>query len=98
MEHATILLGKSEEYDKHVHGEPGLPSLPQGSDIVLITKDFGTVNERALAVISFETEIDGKRYRCQATTTVAILQMMAASLNGRYEDGGKLRAHLAGKA
>jgi hypothetical protein len=95
MEHATVLLGKPEEYDKHVHGEPGLPSLRQGSDITLITKDHGTDAGKAIAVVSFTTEIGGKPYRCQATTTVAILQMMLAALNGRYEDGGKLRADLS---
>ena len=94
MEHATIVLGNPQEYDKAVHGEPELPSLPQGSDITLVTKDFGTDAGKAIACLWWTTVVNGKPVRVQATTTVAILQMMLASLNGRYEDGGRLRPHL----
>lgn len=96
MEHLSLKLGKADEYDRAVHGDDKVPSLPQGSDIELITKDVVTHGGKAGAVLCWTTEIDGKVVRCQATTTVALLQMMLAGLNGRYEDGGKLRAHLAG--
>lgn len=95
MEHLTLRLGQADEYDQAVHGDDKIASLPQGSDIVLITKDEGTVNGKAIAVLCWITEIDGKVVRCQATTTVALLQTALAGLNGRYEEGWKLRDHLA---
>lgn len=94
MEHLTLTLGKADEYDRAVHGDDAIRSLPQGSDIEIITKDDGTVGRNGIAVLCWTTEIDGKVARCQATTTVALLQVALAGLNGRYEEGGKLREHL----
>lgn len=48
-------------------------------------------------MLSWTTEVDGKVVRCQGTTTVALLQVALAGLNGRYDEGGKLREHLQPK-
>jgi hypothetical protein len=96
MEHIALKLGKSDEYDRAVHGDDKVRSLPQGGDIEITTKDDGTVGGNAIAVIHWTTELDGKVMRCQGTTTVALLMMAAAGLSGRYDERGKLREHLRG--
>jgi hypothetical protein len=98
MEHVTLKLGQPDEYDRAVHGDDAIRSLPQGSAIELITKDNGTVGGNGIAVLCWTTEIDGKVVRCQATTTVGLLQVALAGLNGRYKEGGKLREHLRGQS
>lgn len=94
MEHICLKLGKADEYDRAVHGDDKVPSLPQGTDMEITTKDVGTENGKAIAVLHWTTEVNGKVMRCQATTTVALLLMVAAGLSGRYDEGGKLREHL----
>lgn len=93
MEHVSIKLGQADEYDRAVHGDDKLPALLQASTVEFITKDVALTSGRAGIVITFEVDLGGKRYRAQATTTVRNMQMLAAALEGRYEDG-MLREHL----
>lgn len=95
MEHLQILLNKPREFDEAVHGKGEVPSIPEAGDLSIITKDLGTDEGRALAVITFTAEHEGKRVRCQAVTTVRVLEALLGAINGRYENG-KVRPHLAG--
>jgi hypothetical protein len=93
MEHISIKLGNDAEFDRAVHGDDKLRSLAQVSDLEFITKDDALTSGRAGIVVAFTVDIDGKQYRAQATTTVRNINMLAAALDGRYEDG-MLREHL----
>lgn len=97
MEHITITLGNDAEYDRAVHGDDKVPSLLEGGDLAFITKDRALTSGRAGIVITFTVEVDGKLRRAQAVTTVRNMHMLAAALEGRYDDG-MLREHLRGGA
>lgn len=95
MEHVQVLLNKPREFDEAVHGTATVPSLPDLADLTVITKDVGTDEGRALAVLTFTAEHKGERVRCQTVTTVRNLDMLLGCLRGRYENG-IVREHLRG--
>lgn len=90
MEHLDIVLNDQAKFDAAVHGDGQLPSLPEGGDLALITKDGVTSSGRALACLTFTVTLpDGSRARAQHVTTVRLLTMMLAALRGRYGDEGR---------
>lgn len=94
MEHLQILLNKPHAYDEAIRGTAEVPAVPDAGDLTVITKDNGTDTGRAVAVLTFTAQHDGKPIRCQTVTTVRNLEMLLAAIQGRYEDG-KVRPHLA---
>lgn len=83
MEQLRLILGQDKEFDQIVHG-----AAPQASGITIATKDAGTQGGMPVAVISFDAEVDGKRVRVQATTTLRLLVGFYSACKGRYGPGG----------
>lgn len=91
MEHVNIKLNNPAEFDQAVHG-----GLPEGGDITLITKDRATEGGAAAVVLAWTVQLPGGGVAlAQAVTTVKCLKMALAALQGRYDDDGRLRPHLA---
>lgn len=80
MEHISINLDDASMYDELVHA-----GLPQVSDITVVTKDKGTAKGAPAVVIAFNVQLpDGSVRRAQATTTVRLLQSVAAATAARH--------------
>lgn len=85
MEILSIILDNDDEFAKKVHADD---ALKDGGDLSLTTKTDEKTG-RGIAVLSFSVELqDGTKVLAQIVTTVALLNMMNASLRGRYEDDG----------
>lgn len=94
MQQVPIRLGASdEEFDLYLFGRDGVPTLKDGGDLTIVTKDDGTVDtHRGIACLFFTVELPGGgTARAQTVTTVRILKMALAALEGRYDDDGRLR-------
>jgi len=80
MEHVEIKLGQDDFFDQIVRD-----GLPEGGDLVMITKDVATDEGRPAVCLSFTVQLpDGKHAKAQVVTTVRMFQAMAAALVGRY--------------
>jgi hypothetical protein len=77
-----------ELFDAIIQGTAPHDTLPEGGDLMLITKHGGTESERAIAMLTFTVEVGGKMRRAQAVTTVKLLKACLKMLNGRYTDEG----------
>jgi hypothetical protein len=89
MESLPINLNDVELFDKTVHGADGVPTLRDGGDLRIITKDNATDSGRALACLTFTVDVDGKLVRAQTVTTVRLLTTVLHALLGRYGHEGK---------
>jgi len=92
VNHLPLSLGQDSEFDATVHGRDGVPTLRDGGDLRIITKDEGTEAGRALACLTFTVEVDGKPVRAQTVTTVRLLVTALHALMGRYGNDGKRQA------
>lgn len=90
-ERMDLILNEPGQFDRAVHGDDRVPALPSGSDLAIITKDGGMQSGRAVAVITFTVEVNGKLRRAQYTVSVRHLKALGAWLNGAYDDEGMRR-------
>jgi len=90
MEHIALVLNNEKEFDEAVHGGNGIRVLPDDGQLKIITKDVGTVSGRAVAVLTFGVDVDGKGDLCRAQTVVSVKMLLAAArvLRGRYNEEG----------
>lgn len=80
MEHLSIQLDQPELFDQLAHG-----GLPCGNDLQVVTKPKATAEGKPAVVIAFSVQLpDGKVVQAQVVTTVALFQMAAAAMRGRY--------------
>ena len=91
MENITIKFDDHEAFDFAVHGDGHTPSLPEGGNITIITKDKQTLAGAAIAVITWEVEVEGMKRHAQAVTTVRLLHVAFQALASRYDSDGKPR-------
>lgn len=67
------------------------PVLPDYGDLAIFVKPEGTVNGKAIAVITFTVSLkDGTRQRVQTVTTTALLESVAAAIKG-WRESGRIR-------
>jgi hypothetical protein len=93
MEVIHLSLDDPAAFDGAVHGHKcGKRTLPQASEISIITKHKGTDAGAAIAVITFEVELGGILAHVQATTTVKLLRGAAQILMANYDADGKPRS------
>lgn len=84
MEQVVVKLGDDARFDQCCHG-----GLPEGGDLEIVTKDRGTIQGRAIALLTFTVRLpDWTAARAQSATTVRNLMMALAALRGRYGDDG----------
>jgi hypothetical protein len=83
MESIHIQFDNAKAFDEAVHG-----GLAQASPISIITKHGGTVEGKAIAVVTFDVSVDGQIKRAQATTTVKLLRTALYAFLGAYNDEG----------
>jgi hypothetical protein len=89
METVRVILDNYEgAFDKTVHGQSGMETLPQVSPIRIITKNNGTDGGRAIACVTFDAEIDGRIVRVQAVTTMRLLRGACQILMAKYSADG----------
>jgi hypothetical protein len=84
----SIHLNSPELFDAIIQGTAPHDTLPEGADLALIIKHGGTESGRAIAMLTFTVEVDGKMRRAQAVTSVKLLKACLKMLNGRYTDEG----------
>jgi len=89
LEHIALILNNAAAFDAVVHGTDGVPTLLEGGDVRIITKDDATEDGCAVAVITFTVEVDGKPMRAQAVVTVRLLTSTLRVLHARYGNNGK---------
>lgn len=68
MEALQLVLNDGRLFDKLVHG-----GVKQASSITIATKSCGTEGGKAVAVVAFDVELEGKLVHVQATTTARLL-------------------------
>jgi hypothetical protein len=68
MEQLAVKLNDAEAFDAVLKN-----SLPEGGDLTIITKDFGTVGGNPVAMITFTVEVNGERKTAQTVTTLKLL-------------------------
>lgn len=83
-----IYFDAPERFDAIIQGTAPLPTLPEGGDLTLITKHDGAISGRAIAMLTFTVEVDGKMRQAQAVTSIKLLKWMLQVLDGRYDDDG----------
>lgn len=88
MESLSISIDKPEEFDAIVQNRSDVPVLAQASQIRIITKHGGTDTGKAIAMVTFEVEVDGKIVRAQAVTTMRLLRGTAQILLANYTVDG----------
>lgn len=93
MEALTVLINQPEEYDRAVHGDDRVPSLPSGELLQIITKDRATVGgsdgiPRGAAVLTFMCEADGKARRAQYSLPIRLLKQALRLIDAGYDDDG----------
>ena len=77
-----------ELFDEIILGTAPLETLPEGGDLSLITKHGGTVSGRAIAMLTFTAQVDGRMRRAQSVTPVKLLKSALRALDARYDDDG----------
>lgn len=98
METLPVLINQVDEFDRVVHGDDRMRSLPSGDDLRIITKDGGMTSGRACAVITFTTELPGgQRARAQYTVPVRLLKFALRLLEAGYDDDGLPRPGTFGR-
>lgn len=93
MERLDVIINNHNEFDRAVHGDDKLPSLPSGDDLKIITKDGGMQpgsdgRRRAVAVVTFSCEVDGKVRRAQYSVPVRLLKTALRLIDAGYDDDG----------
>lgn len=88
MEVLDLVLNSSELFDRAVRGDDKHPSVPNGANLAIITKDGAMVSGAAAAVITWSIEIGGKVRRVQYTVSVRRLHTLAAVLGVAYDEFG----------
>lgn len=84
MEHVQVLLGNDAEFDKAVHA-----GLPEGGDLIMITKDRATQAGRPAVCLAFTVQqTDGQLKPVQVVITGRNFAMMCAAFRGRYGENG----------
>ena len=91
MDMLDVRLNDAQGFDEAVHGTADQAALPSGSDLTVITKDAGTVSGRAVAVLTWSVEVDGRRRRAQYTVSIRHLRALLAIVNGAYDEDGRRR-------
>ena len=88
MEHVKLELN-GEKFDKAIHGGlDGLRVLPECGDLQAFVKPNATVGGKPMVVFTFTVVLpDGTRARAQATTTLAIFDLMRQGVQG-WENAG----------
>jgi hypothetical protein len=94
MNEIIIKLNEPELYDVTLRGKDGTRVLQDAGDLRIITKDGGMHSGRAVAMLTFHVDVDGKCMRAQTVVPVRLLLTAAAALFGRYDpDGFPLQPH-----
>lgn len=88
MEVLDIVLNNAELFDRAVRGDDKHPSVPNGANLAIITKDGAMVSGAAAAVITWSIEIGGKIRRVQYTVSLRRLHALNLVLRGAYDEYG----------
>lgn len=99
MEEVVLHLNRPDLFDAKIRGGDGVRTLADGGDLQIITKDGGMQSGRALAMLTFSVDVDGKLVRAQTVVPIRLLLGAAAGLYGRYDpDGWPLKPQNAGSS
>lgn len=80
MENVAIRLNDADLFDKILKG-----SLPEGGDLMIITKDNATVGGNPAVMISFSVELPtGGLAVAQTVTTLNLLMTVLNALKAKY--------------
>lgn len=84
MEHVQIKLGDDAVFDECVHN-----ALPEGGDLMMVTKDNATKGGRPAVCLTFTVQLPGGTLaRAQTVVTGRNFALMAAAFRGRYGSEG----------
>lgn len=87
-EHLSVRINQPDEFDRAVHGDDSVRSLPSSDDLTIVTKDGGMESGRAVACITFTCQHEGRLYRAQYTVPVRLLKTALRAIDAGYDDDG----------
>jgi hypothetical protein len=83
-----LYFDSPELFDAIIQGTAPHETLPEAGDLTLITKHNGALSGRAIAMLTFKVEVDGKVRRAQAVTSIKLLKTMLMAIDRLYDDDG----------